>query len=108
MRPYSNPYTLSSVGSAVSESSTAATTCANLCRTLRAATPLLFLGPKPKSGTNTGRDGAPAAAGAWPFRALPRRSRQNQRGGAAAASRSLRSLATNSRGMAVAAAAPTN
>ncbi len=44
-RPYSNPYSPSTVGSAVRESATAAATSANLCRTLRGATPLLFLGP---------------------------------------------------------------
>lgn len=43
--PYINPYMLSNVGSAMSGSSMAVTTSANLWRTLRAATPLLFLGP---------------------------------------------------------------
>ena len=44
-KAYMNPYMLSNVGSAMSGSSMAATTSANLWRTLRAATPLLFLGP---------------------------------------------------------------
>jgi len=105
-RPYSNPYMPSNVGSAVSESSTAAATSANLWRTLRAATPLLFLGPHNLAATTTGRG---CAHGCRRGLAIPRpdgRSRQDQRSGAAAAVRSLRSLATNSRGMAAGAAAP--
>ena len=106
MRPYSNPYSVSTVGSAVSGSSTAATTSANLWRTLRAATPLLFLGPN----TTTDYYGPRLCHGCRRGLAIPRlavlmaRPAEWRR----CRARSLRSLTTNSRGMAVGAAAPTN
>ena len=89
----------------MSGSSTAATTSANLCRTLRAATPLLFLGR-----TNVTNYYGRGCARLPPGLAIPRlpvlmaKPAEWRR----CRARSLRSLTTNSRGMAVGAAAPTN